>query len=371
MAENIVLSGNLTEIRFPTLLMSLYRERETGILTLTGNTYRKTLYIEDGNIVFATSDDPDDRLGECLLRRNMITIQAYLDSAEQIRPGRRQGEILVDMAALSTEDLVEGLSQQLYDVIFSVFGMKSGTYTLTLTSFSTLDMVTLSVDTPLLVFKGMERLETWSQINTVVGPPSSRVRSVASVPSFLADMDLSPDQEHVLSLCKPGMAISNVLEASYMPQFQTYRLLWIFLTLGLLEREGPAAGEEATWAAADPESLLEQYNDIYAFIHGHLAALPDGRNALRQVLEETRAAHPNLGRDQEDLAEYGRLDIDKILWDLRAFPEPERISCLQAFLEELLYALMHLGDLRLALEERSSIHAYILSQTRSGTETGP
>ena len=94
MTDKIVLSGDLTEIRFPTLLMSLYRERETGVLTLTGLTYRKSLYIEEGKIIFASSDDPDDRLGECLLRRNMITAQNYLDSAEQIRPGRRQGELV-------------------------------------------------------------------------------------------------------------------------------------------------------------------------------------------------------------------------------------------------------------------------------------
>lgn len=363
MTDKIVLSGDLTEIRFPTLLMSLYRERETGILTLTGLTYRKSLYIEEGKIIFASSDDPDDRLGECLLRRNVITAQNYLDSAEQIRPGRRQGEILVDMGAITTEELVEGLAQQLYDIIFSLFRMKSGSYTLTLTDFSTLEMVTLSVDTPLLVFKGMERLETWSQIHPIVGPPSTRLRAVQSLPSFVADLDLSPDQEHVLSLCKPGMAVSSLLDASYLPQFQTYRLLWIFLTLGLLERQGDVGALPAS-AAGDIEPLLERYNDLYYLIHRSLSQHPDGTDALGRLFEETRASHPGLSGGQEDVLAYGRLDVDKVLWDLRAYPEAERAARLQAFLEELLYAMMLAVDQRLPEEERKAIRAYIQSQAQ-------
>jgi hypothetical protein len=363
MTEKIVLSGDLTEIRFPTLLMSLYRERETGILTLTGLTHRKSLYIEEGKIIFASSDDPDDRLGECLLRRNMITAQNYLESAEQIRPGRRQGEILVDMGAITTEELVEGLAQQLYDIIFSLFRMKSGNYTLTLTDFSTLEMVTLSVDTPLVVFKGMERLETWSQIYPVVGPPSARLRTVQNLPSFVADLDLSPDQEHVLSLCKPGMAVSSLLDASYLPQYQTYRLLWIFLTLGLLERKD-GEGASSAPAAGDVESLLERYNDLYYLIHRSLSQHPGGTEALEQILGETRDSHPGLSGGQEDVLAYGRLDVDKVLWDLRAFPEAERGTRLQAFLEELLYAMMLVVDQSLPEEERNAIRAYFLKQAQ-------
>jgi hypothetical protein len=366
MTDKIVLSGDLTEIRFPTLLMSLYRERETGILTLSSQVSRKSLYIEEGKIIFATSDDPDDRLGECLLRRNMITAQHYLDSVEQIRPGRRQGEILVDMGALTTEELVEGLSQQLYDIIFSVFRLKSGTYMLTLTDFSTLEMVTLSVDMPLVVFKGMERLETWSQIYPVVGPPSTRLHTAWTLPSFVAELDLTPDQEHVLSLCKSGMAVASLLEASYLPQYQTYRLLWIFLTLGLLEREGASAEPSAPPDAAHAESLLEQYNDLYELIHRSLSQHPAGTEALARILEETRASHPGLSGGQEDLLAYGRLDIDKVLWDLRAFPEAERMPRLQAFLEELLYAMMLVVDQILPQEERAAIRAYIQKQAQPG-----
>lgn len=366
MTEKIVLSGDLSEIRFPTLLMSLYRDRETGILTLSSQMFRKSLYLEEGKIIFATSDDPDDRLGECLLRRNMITAQNYLDSVEQIRPGRRQGEILVDMGALTTEDLVEGLSQQLYDVIFSVFRLKSGTYTLTLTDFSTLDMVTLSVDMPLVVFKGMERLEAWSQIYPVVGPPSTRLHTVRTLPSFVAELDLTPDQEHVLSLCKTGMAVSSLLEASYLHQYQTYRLLWIFLTLGLLEREGTGAEAAAAVPAAHAESLLEQYNDLYDLIHRRLSPHSAGPEALARILEATRDSHPGLSGGQRDLLAYGRLDIDKVLWELRAFPEAERIPRLQAFLEELLYAMMMVVDQVLPQEEREAIRAYMSRQAQPG-----
>jgi len=362
MDERIILTGNLSEIRLPTLLMSLYRDRETGLLALSDGSFTKTLFIRKGVVVYATSTNPDERLGECLLRRGAISVPQYLESVAMLNRGRRQGEILLDMGALPPEGLVESVTQQLYDIVFSLFDIRSGTYTLELTPFSTVELITLSLEIPHMVFRGMERLDAWGPMFQAVGEPSGRIRAAAEMPPFAHTLELTPEQEHVLGLCKAGMSVANILEASYLPNFQTYRLLWVLLTLGVVvrEREGRAPAEEAE----TPDALLERYNDLFLYVHHGMSAGEQGAQELKRALEEAIRPHSEFAGGLSDLWSYGRLDLDAVLWSLRAMPEDERVSRLRAFLEEVLYAMVFAADRALPQDDRDRLHAYIRARTQ-------
>lgn len=362
MNDAFVLSGKLSEIKLPTLLMSLHRDGETGVLSLADGHFKRNLYVKEGKVVFATSTNPDDRLGECLLRRGLITVPQYLESTRALSQGRRQGQVLVDMGALTPESLVEGVTQQLYDIVFSLFELREGTYQLKLAAFSSVEMITLSVEIPFVVFRGMDRLTSWGPIFAAMGDPATRLRHAADMPAFVPHLELTPDQEHVLGLCRHGMAISSILDASYFSHFQTYRLLWILLTMGIIERE--AEGRKAQDGASSPEALLDRYNDLYAYIHHHVDAVPEGAEAVRSALDGVAQIHPEFASCQEELALYGRLDVDATLWALRTLPESERPLRLQAFLEEVLYALAHVAESTLPEAAREAVRDYIRSKAR-------
>ena len=356
MNEGVVLSGDLTEIRLPTLLMSLYRDRETGVLTLEDSRYKKALYIKEGQVVYATSSDLDERLGECLLRRGIITLQQYEASVEELILGRQQGRALVDMGAITPSELVESVTQQLYDVMFSLFHFKTGTYTLELAPFSTLEMITIAIDIPSVIYKGMSRKTSWNEMRPMVGNPSFRLRTAVDQPAFVADLELNPDHEHLLRIARGGLPISSILEASYLSQFDTLRALWIFLTLGLMEREDPKT--KARYEAAQhAETVIERYNEVYTFLYHQLA--PDNLNNLELMIHDLAKSHPALAANQLDLARFGRLDVDQALVAVRTIPEAERMATLQSFLEEALYALVLECDRRLAPAKRVAVHDYI------------
>jgi|APIni6443716594_1056825.scaffolds.fasta_scaffold22410_2 hypothetical protein len=367
MSDGVLLSGNLSEIRLPTLLMSLYRDRETGVLTLKDERFTKGLYIKEGKVVYATTSDPDQRLGECLLRRGIITLKQYDLSENEVLLGRQQGRALVDMGALTSSELLEGVTQQLYEVIISLFHYRTGTYALELAPFSTLEMVTLAIEIPAAIFMGMCRETAWSQMRAMVGVPGLRFRTSLLQPAFVADLELTEDQEHILRICRDGLPVESILEASYMPQFETLRLLWVFLTLGLMEREDPRRRPQVD-AGLQPEALVDQYNDVYAFIHHHLMAAGVREQELAPLGDGIASAHPALGSNQSDLVHFGRLDVDALLFALRAIPEPDRPQALQAFLEEALYALVLEADRRLPQDQRDAVKAYIRRKADSSQE---
>jgi hypothetical protein len=367
MSPDVTLAGNLSDIRLPTLLMSLHRERETGILTLSDGAVNRALYVSEGTVVYASSSDPDDGLLEGLFRRGLLSLNHYLEAQEAAHGGRSVHQVLVDLGALSPEEVVEGVTQNLYDIAFSLFSIRHGSYRLHLAPFSTLEMVTLSLDIPVLLFRGLERVETWSQIYADVGPPSTRLRRLRDLPSFVAELDLGSDAEHVLSLTRNGMSVASIVEASYLTAFQTYRLLWIFKILGLVERE-EGAREPSAASPEEMEALLDRYNDLYAYVHRHLEGHPEAEEIFGALLRDLQASHPELAEGQTDLGRFGKLDVDLVLWNLRRFPEGERERRLLAFLEETLYALVLASQQRLSAEDHGRILAYVRHHAAAGGE---
>lgn len=367
MSPDVTLAGNLADIRLPVLLMSLHRERETGILTLSDGTVNRALYINEGTVVYASSSDPDDGLLEGLFRRGLLSLGHYLSAQEAAHRGRSVHQVLVDMGALIPEEVVEGVTQNLYDIAFSLFTVRNGSYRLHLAPFSTLEMVTLSLEIPVLLFRGLQRVEAWSQIYQAVGPPSTRLKRLRDLPPFVAELDLTSDEEHLLSLARNGMSVASIVEASYLTAFQTYRLLWIFKTLGLLERE---EGDRAPSPAypEEMEALLDRYNDLYAYVHRHLEGRPDAGEIFETLLRELQSSHPELAEGQADLRRFGKLDVDLVLWKLRLFPEKEREGRLLAFLEETLYALVLAAQQHLSAEDHGRILAYVQRHAAPGSE---
>src|SRR5262245_33816857 len=85
--------GSLAERDFPELIHDLHRQRWTGVLTLTHVGIGKSVLVQEGRLVFASSSSPDDRLGELLLRRGRVTLRQFVDAGKAVGPGKRLGAV--------------------------------------------------------------------------------------------------------------------------------------------------------------------------------------------------------------------------------------------------------------------------------------
>src|SRR5262245_13214613 len=81
--------GSLAESSFCEVLAGLSRRRETGVLRVSGAAPSKSVYLQEGKIVFASSTDPDDRLGELLLTRGIIARDQLEEASNSLKPGKR------------------------------------------------------------------------------------------------------------------------------------------------------------------------------------------------------------------------------------------------------------------------------------------
>src|SRR5512140_608488 len=87
-------------------LFTRRRERSTGVWIL-GNDPKRTVFFEEGDVVFATSTHPLDRLTHLLVERGRLT-QAQLDYAmANLNPGMSVGKNLIQMGFITQRDLLE------------------------------------------------------------------------------------------------------------------------------------------------------------------------------------------------------------------------------------------------------------------------
>ncbi|HEX9021899.1 MAG TPA: DUF4388 domain-containing protein [Nitrospirota bacterium] len=126
-------SGNIRNTPLSDVLERLRRGKATGTLTVrsSSNDIVKSLSIVDGQIVFASSTDIRDRLGEILVRSGKLTrekldhaLQLYRDNAGL----KKFGAILVENEFVHPKDLFSSLKTQVKDVIYSLFLWSEGDY---------------------------------------------------------------------------------------------------------------------------------------------------------------------------------------------------------------------------------------------------
>jgi hypothetical protein len=351
--EDLEIRGNFAESSLPQFLRSVCNNKESGILTCNLDVFQKAIYINEGHIIFASSNNPDDRLGEVLLRYGKITVRQYMEASKVVRPGKRLGSVLCDNKAITPEELVEGIRLQIRDIIRSLFEVTSGTYELVLKPIDTQEMILLNMTTEDIIFDGVKSIDSWSRISKGIGSFGSKVLPSVDSDKVMMNLTVSGDEAHVLSLCSKGQfTVEEICGLSYLTNFDTCRIIWSFLMAGALQQLEFAPEMSSTTSSTgfiatsfdleyDLHDLVENYNDLFAHIfdYAYTRIGEDAEMMSGKAMTLVQDSMPEVARNLK-LDAYGRLDFDTVLMNLHPVPEQNRKVLLNATLEEIVYALL-------------------------------
>ena len=124
-------TGNIREVPLPDILQDLQQGRATGALVVRRSGAEKCIYVKNGQIVFATSTDMHDRLGEMLVKAGLLS-REHLEAARTLyrkNAGiKKLGAILVENGFVSPRDLFTGLKTQVKDILCSLFLWEDAEY---------------------------------------------------------------------------------------------------------------------------------------------------------------------------------------------------------------------------------------------------
>jgi hypothetical protein len=230
------LGGSLGETSLPALLRPLVVAKKTGVLRLARGPVTKTLYLSRGRLIFATSTDPDDGLGERLLAKGLISLRDLDASLAAAAAGRRQGTALVESGVITAADLVEGVTEQVQEIIHSVFLWEDGAFEFVEGDLPSREVVVLRMSTGELVLEGVRRIQAWSRIRAGIGGPAQKYALNPSASALIGGMSL-PKLEVALVAALDGPAsVEEICAASKQADFLVCRTLFGLWAAGVVDR---------------------------------------------------------------------------------------------------------------------------------------
>jgi len=227
--------GRLEERDLPDLVQELGRERWTGALRLQKDDHRIGIVAEGGHLVFASSSNPDYRLGPRLLRRGLVTLRQMEDAGRAISPSKRFGTVLVEQGILDSKELVRGVVDQTRDIILLAFQWASGSYKLE-GGAPAGEAIKLDISTPQLILDGIAQVEAWSRIERGCGGLATRYAVVPGREALFNELTLDVDQSALARAPRKGRVVEELCEESVLNHFEVCRTLWAFRVIGLVKR---------------------------------------------------------------------------------------------------------------------------------------
>jgi hypothetical protein len=272
------LKGALEEQGLPEVLRPRVRAKRTGVLRFTRRRYVKTVYLSEGRVIFATSNDPDDRLGEMLLRKGRISYRALEASVRAMLGGKRQGTLLVENGSIRSKDLVEGVTEQVQEIVYSLFGWDEGEWEFTPGDLPSREVIVLRMSTADLIMEGIRRLRTWSRIRAGVGGLEQQYSLATDSASTLASMSLHKDELGLLAALDGVMSIEDICAAAPLSDFTVCRSVFGLWAAGVLDRfpQDRESAADVSHEKTEPHAErlrgasviheVERFNEIHRFV---------------------------------------------------------------------------------------------------------
>ncbi|HET9992267.1 MAG TPA: DUF4388 domain-containing protein [Kofleriaceae bacterium] len=244
------------------LLAKLFAQGTTGRLAFRRDDVEKVIYFDQGRPVFASSNEPGDRMGELLVREGKITAAQYERCQTQVaQSGRRIGEILVDFGYLKRRELLPAVRRHVEDIVYSLFGWDHGHYLITLDTTASSERIRMSRHPAALVLEGIRRKLDRSTLDRLLGPASTviEVRDRERLGGIINTADLAAEERAALAAFDAQADLAHVARSAGVDLADILPLAWGLVVLGLATARRADTGlEESTALVGETDLAIDR-----------------------------------------------------------------------------------------------------------------
>jgi hypothetical protein len=245
------------------LLAKMFAQSFTGRLGFRRDDVEKVVYFDGGRPVFASSNEPGDRMGELLVREGKITASQYERCQVHVeQSGRRMGEILVDFGYLKRRELLPAVRRHVEDILYSLFGWDYGVYQVTADPTASAERIRLSRHPASLVLEGIRRKLDRTTLEKLVGPPSTIVEipDREKLGSVINIGDLANEERASIGAFDAQADLAQVARTLGVDVADVLPLAWGLVVLGLAtaRRTEPEVPDESTALVGETDLAIDR-----------------------------------------------------------------------------------------------------------------
>jgi hypothetical protein len=188
-------AGSLAALSVPEVIQSIYGTLKTGVLLLSfggdrgargaapTELRRRSIHFRDGQVVFASSSDPADRLGPVLAAMGLVTPDELVRCARLVGGGRLLGQALVDEGVVTPAQLYDGVVAQVREIVLGAFVETEGEFAFLEGPPDDANAVRLPERTRDLLLAGMRRLDQAEREGRAASGTAPTAARTAAAPS--------------------------------------------------------------------------------------------------------------------------------------------------------------------------------------------
>jgi hypothetical protein len=241
--DEFVYRGTLAETPLPEMLATIHRYRVPGVMEVSTGDVTKKVYIADGDVIFASSSDRLESLGDFLVRSGRISKAQYRVSCDELArsPGKRHGTVLVELGFLEPEELGPAVREQVQEVLWSLFDCEEGAVSFKVGRFREDEVIKIKIPTPRAIVSGCRRIADGKRVTARLGGRSTVLRRLP-FPEHLSGLRLEPGERQLLEMVDGKRTLVELCQEGPYSAGINARLLYAFLALQLVERRGEGGG---------------------------------------------------------------------------------------------------------------------------------
>ncbi len=277
----MAIKGSLKEASLPDVLQLLAMGKKTGCLSVTHRNNFGYIYFDKGRIAYASIVNRRDRIGDILVKGNLIS-QPQLEDAiafqSKVRD-KRLGEILLERELITREDLHRHIRIQIEEAVYFLFTWTQGTFNFEPDIVPEEQDLLVSINPESLLLEGARRIDEWSLIEKKI--PSFDVVFALDKPRLdESDAELTAEQDQLIPLIDGRRDVTALIDESGMGEFNVGKALYGLQTAGFLHRVGKS--KQASTVA--PDGKIEEHRNLGIAFY-KTGMLEEALREFRRVLE--------------------------------------------------------------------------------------
>jgi len=258
------LSGNFETFNLNSIFQLLSDDQKTGVLKVKNEDREIRIYLKDGEIIYATGSQKNDRLGHFLKTSGIVSekkLQAVLKKCKAEK--KSLGKILIEQGILTSQKLQEMLRRQIEHLIFNLFFWDRGEFEYNDAAINVKGMVVVKINVVGLLLEASRRIDEISILRKHI-PNDELIYRLTGQVSNKDEITLSSAELKILGLVDGRRPIRQVIRDSGFDEYGAYKNLYALLSSGLIEPSA-AVPEEKTPETAEESKKFQTIIGSYDY----------------------------------------------------------------------------------------------------------